>query len=166
MILTSPEMCLGHNRFHQVLSDPKISSHVAAVIIDEAHCIAQWGDNFQEDYSKLGKLRALVPSSIPFLVTSATLPPLVLAQVRTTVHIQTSNSYHVNMGIDWPNIAWECRQMKGTMSDLKSLHFVLLKSCGGEGKDADLLQTLVFGDDINELMVATKWLQCNVPEDM
>ena len=108
MILTSPEMCLGHDHFRQVLSDPKFLSHLAAVIIDEAHCIAQWGDNFQEDYLKLRTLCALIPSCVPFLVTSATLLPLVLAQVHTAVHIQTSNSYHVNVGIDRPNIAWEC----------------------------------------------------------
>lgn len=157
-------MCLKDDRFRQILSDPKISTHLAAVIVDEAHCISQWGDKFREDYSRLGTLRALVPSQVPFLVTSATLPPLVLAQVRTTVHIQTSTSYHVNVGIDRPNIAWECRRMKGAISDLESLRFLLPKSCGGQGKENELTQSLVFGDNINELMACAKFLRTEAAE--
>lgn len=166
VVLTSPEMCLKDDRFRQILSDPKYSSHLAAVIVDEAHCISQWGDKFREEYSKLGTLRALVPSRVPFLVTSATLPPLVLAQVRTTMHMQTSTLYHVDVGIDRPNITWESRRMKGAMSDLESLRFLLPKSCGGEGQEGELPQSLVFGDNINDLMTCAKFLRTEAPEHL
>ncbi|KAF9242905.1 P-loop containing nucleoside triphosphate hydrolase protein [Melanogaster broomeanus] len=166
VILTSPEMCLKDDRFRQILGNPKFSSHLAAIVIDEAHCISQWGDKFRDEYSKLGTIRALIPSRVPFLVTSATLPPLVLAQVCTTVHIQTSVSYHVDIGIDRPNISWECRRMKGAISDLQSLCFLLPKSCGGDGKEGELQQGLVFGDNINELMMGMKFLHENAPEHL
>ncbi|KAF9245426.1 P-loop containing nucleoside triphosphate hydrolase protein [Melanogaster broomeanus] len=41
VILTSPEMCLKDDHFCQILGDPRISSHLAAIVIDEAHCISQ-----------------------------------------------------------------------------------------------------------------------------
>ncbi|KIK90935.1 hypothetical protein PAXRUDRAFT_107126, partial [Paxillus rubicundulus Ve08.2h10] len=97
---------------------------------------------------------------------SATLPPLVLAQVCTTVHIQMSASYHVDIGIDRPNISWEYQHMKGVILDLQSLCFLLPKSCGGEGKEGELPQGLVFGDNINELMMGMKFLHDNAPEHL
>jgi superfamily II DNA helicase RecQ len=123
-------------------------------VIDEAHCITQWGDKFRPEYAELGTLRAFVPIHIPFLVASATLPPPVLAQVRQTLHIRADNSYHVNLGVDRPNIAWICRKMDGAKSDLKALDFVI---------DEDV-QTMVFFDDINLSLDALKHLRSLLPD--
>ncbi|KIK77301.1 hypothetical protein PAXRUDRAFT_835037 [Paxillus rubicundulus Ve08.2h10] len=46
VILTSPEMCLQCPGFCELFSSPKLSGHVAAIVIDEAHCITQWGAKF------------------------------------------------------------------------------------------------------------------------
>ncbi len=43
---------------------------IAAVAIDEAHCISQWGHDFRPDYRKLGELRAAL--DVPFLAATAT----------------------------------------------------------------------------------------------
>ncbi|KAH7917208.1 P-loop containing nucleoside triphosphate hydrolase protein [Leucogyrophana mollusca] len=166
VIVTSPEMCLKHDQFRQLLSSPAFAQRIAAIIIDEGHCISQWGEKFREDYMLLGTLRAFVPAHVPFLVTSATLPPPVLAQVRSVVHIQPSTSYHVNLGTDRPNIAWEVRHMKAGKSDLSSLSFLLPQSRGGEGTENGFKQTLVFGDDINVLMSACRWLRENSPAEL
>lgn len=74
VILTLPEMCLKHNSFRGLISNPKFANHIATIVIDEAHCISQWGDKFCEEYSKLGTLQAFVPSHVPVLVMSATMP--------------------------------------------------------------------------------------------
>ncbi|KIJ15178.1 hypothetical protein PAXINDRAFT_12087 [Paxillus involutus ATCC 200175] len=166
VILTSPEMCLLHDSFRKLLSDAKLSSMLTAVVVDEAHCISQWGTKFRPEYAKLGTLRALMPTQVPFLITSATLPPLVLADVQTKVHIQTSTSYHVDVGTDRPNISWEVRRMKAAKSDLESLRFMLPKSCGGEGKEDKLTSTLVFSEDISLLMEATEWCRRQVAPEL
>ncbi|KAH7924177.1 P-loop containing nucleoside triphosphate hydrolase protein, partial [Leucogyrophana mollusca] len=165
-IITSPEMCLQHEKFRQLLSNPKFAARIAAIVIDEAHCISQWGDKFRELYMQLGTLRAFVPSNVPFLVTSATLPPLTLAQVRTVAHIQTSDSYHINLGTDRPNISWHVRHMKNGKSDLESLSFLLPKSSGGEVDGDTYDQSLVFFDDINVSMAACQWIRKNSPTDI
>ncbi|KZT04201.1 uncharacterized protein LAESUDRAFT_620716, partial [Laetiporus sulphureus 93-53] len=48
----------------------------------EAHCVSQWGDKFRKIFAELGRLRSLAPLHVPFLATSATLPPLVLDEIR------------------------------------------------------------------------------------
>lgn len=157
-------MCLNHDKFRGLISSPSFAGHIAAIVIDEAHCISQWGEKFHEEYAKLGTLRAFVPSHIPVLVTSATLPPAVLAQVRAAMHIDPLTSYHVNLGIDRPNIAWEVRHMKAGKSDLESLSF-LLPTSSGEG-ETRFKQTMVFGDDIAILMSACRWLREKCPVEL
>ncbi|KIK06057.1 hypothetical protein K443DRAFT_637223 [Laccaria amethystina LaAM-08-1] len=162
VIITSPEMCLEHDGFRKLLSDPKFAAHISTFIIDEAHCISQWGDKFRPVYSELGTLRSFVSENIPFLVTSATLPPLVLAEVWKTMHIQSDNSYHINLGTDRPNIAWFVWLMKGGKTDFESLDFLVASGYSGD-KDVDLIQSMVFFDDINVAMGAMRWMRSRLP---
>jgi superfamily II DNA helicase RecQ len=83
---------------------PEFSKHIRAFIIDEAHCILQWGDKFCEEYSKLGTLRAFVPAQVPFLITSATLTQDDLNRIRKLLHIELSQTYVLNLGSDRLNI--------------------------------------------------------------
>ncbi|EDR03485.1 uncharacterized protein LACBIDRAFT_307223 [Laccaria bicolor S238N-H82] len=143
VIVTSPDMCLEHNGFQKLLSDPKFAAHISTFIIDKAHCISQWGDKFRLVYSELGTLHSFVSANIPFLVTLATLPPLVLAEVWKIMHIQSDNSYHINLGTDRPNITWFVQLMKGGKTNFESLDFLV--PSGGSGDDnIDLIQSMVF----------------------
>ncbi|KAF7334751.1 P-loop containing nucleoside triphosphate hydrolase protein [Mycena sanguinolenta] len=162
VIITSPDMCLQHDKFRQLISTPAFSKKIAAFVVDEAHCISQWGDDFRTEYAKLGTLRAFVPLHVPFLMASATLPPLVLAQVRQSLHISPDTSYHVNLGTDRPNIAWFMRLMKGAKSDLEALDF-LISAHDSEDAIIELLQTMVFFDDINLAMDALEHLRDRLP---
>ena len=51
-----------------------VESKIEMMVIDEAHCISEWGSDFRPDYSKLCELRMMFPS-IRLLGMSATIPP-------------------------------------------------------------------------------------------
>ncbi|KAJ3501241.1 hypothetical protein NLJ89_g9430 [Agrocybe chaxingu] len=73
-LLASPEMCLKHPKFCSMLAD-SLFKDVAAIIIDEAHCIGQWGGDFCKEYENLLKLCTFLPPHIPFITITATLTP-------------------------------------------------------------------------------------------
>jgi len=55
--------------------------NVTLVVIDEAHCISQWGYDFRPSYLKIGSLRELIGESIPFLALTATATPVVVNDI-------------------------------------------------------------------------------------
>ncbi|KAF8878327.1 P-loop containing nucleoside triphosphate hydrolase protein [Infundibulicybe gibba] len=168
VVLTSPEMCLKHDGFRRLISSPAFAKRICGIVIDEAHCITQWGEKFRAEYSQLGTLRAFIPTTVPFLVTSATLMPQALAQVRLITHIAASSSYHLNLGVDRPNIAWSVRKMQGGKKDLASLDFLLLPksiATDGQGLECELTSTMVFFNDINVAMSALQHLRNQLPSE-
>ncbi|KAL1746002.1 P-loop containing nucleoside triphosphate hydrolase protein [Schizophyllum fasciatum] len=144
-LLTSPEMCLETDSFRKFLTSPGLQKSVRAVIIDEAHCIAQWGGDFRKHYGMLHKLRALFPATVPFLAATATLPPLALKEVCDKLHIDLDESYFVNLGNDRHNISQHVRFINSARdySALKDL----LSVDAQERKD--LVKTIVFVNSRN-----------------
>ncbi|KAF8153870.1 P-loop containing nucleoside triphosphate hydrolase protein [Crassisporium funariophilum] len=161
VIITSPEMCLEHDHFRQLLSSPNFAGNICSIVIDEAHCIVQWGEKFRPIYSQLGTLRAFVAADIPFLVTSATLPPNILSHIHQTMHMTSKTTYHINLGTNRPNIAWFVHMMKGSKSDLEALAFLIPDATDDE--ILELVQTMAFFDDINLALQALKWLRTHLP---
>ncbi|KAF4564928.1 hypothetical protein EYR36_002871 [Pleurotus pulmonarius] len=149
-------MCLQHAKFRELLSSLDFAAKICSIVIDEAHCISQWGKDFRPEYAKLGTLRSFVPVQVPFLVTSATLPSPILSEVRHNVHLEKEYTYHVHLGTDRPNIAWFTRTMKGGKKDLESLGSLLLAE---NMTVLDVPQTLVFFDEINVAIEALKHLR-------
>lgn len=70
VLLISPER-LGKESFvNSVLSS--FSNNVGLFVIDEAHCISDWGHDFRPDYKRIVRILNAFPSNIPVLATTAT----------------------------------------------------------------------------------------------
>lgn len=68
VLLISPER-LGNQRFASQLED--LLSRVGLVVIDEAHCISDWGFDFRPDYQRLARMLLSTPTA-SVLATTAT----------------------------------------------------------------------------------------------
>ncbi|MFV0237101.1 MAG: ATP-dependent DNA helicase RecQ [Flavobacteriales bacterium] len=55
--------------------------HIAQIVIDEAHCISQWGNDFRPSYLKINSLRTFFPT-VPFLALTATATPKVILDIQ------------------------------------------------------------------------------------
>ncbi|KAF5369502.1 hypothetical protein D9758_002516 [Tetrapyrgos nigripes] len=68
--------------FEEITMDPsqpstrrhKHQSACVSVVVDKAHCIAEWGGDFRPRYDAVGRLLARCPSHVPVLIASATIP--------------------------------------------------------------------------------------------
>ncbi|OCK90892.1 uncharacterized protein K441DRAFT_731042, partial [Cenococcum geophilum 1.58] len=72
-ILISPELLVS-DKLHKVLIDPIFRSHVALVVVDEVHLLADWGETFRIAYTQLFKVRSVLVDK-PWFACTATLDP-------------------------------------------------------------------------------------------
>ncbi|MGO8889794.1 MAG: RecQ family ATP-dependent DNA helicase [Streptosporangiaceae bacterium] len=70
VLLVSPERLNNPSFRDQVL--PELCRSAGLVVIDEAHCISDWGHDFRPDYRRLRTLLDGLPTGIPVLATTAT----------------------------------------------------------------------------------------------
>jgi ATP-dependent DNA helicase RecQ len=78
VLLISPERLRNQDFLERVL--PALGA-IGMLVIDEAHCISDWGHDFRPDYRRLRAILAGMPSSIPVLATTATANDRVVADV-------------------------------------------------------------------------------------
>ncbi|GAA3895295.1 RecQ family ATP-dependent DNA helicase [Leifsonia kafniensis] len=70
VLLVSPERLNNPSfRDNQL---PALISRVGLLVVDEAHCISDWGHDFRPDYRRLRDLIAEMPAGVPVLATTAT----------------------------------------------------------------------------------------------
>ncbi|MGW2920863.1 RecQ family ATP-dependent DNA helicase [Streptomyces angustmyceticus] len=79
VLLVSPERLNNPDFRDQVL--PKLAAATGLLVVDEAHCISDWGHDFRPDYRRLRTMLADLPPDVPVLATTATANARVTADV-------------------------------------------------------------------------------------
>ncbi len=79
LLLISPER-LNNPRFREEML-PLFAASVGLLVIDEAHCISDWGHDFRPDYRRVKDMLAALPSGVAVLGTTATANDRVVADV-------------------------------------------------------------------------------------
>lgn len=79
VLFVSPER-LVNPRFREEQL-PRLVATCGLLVIDEAHCISDWGHDFRPDYRRIRTLIAELPADVPILATTATANERVVADV-------------------------------------------------------------------------------------
>ncbi|MEK7757036.1 MAG: DEAD/DEAH box helicase, partial [Planctomycetota bacterium] len=83
ILLISPER-LANERFRtEVLAG--VAGRIALLVIDEAHCISDWGHDFRPHYRLLERIVRTLPANLRLLATTATANNRVMDDLRTVL---------------------------------------------------------------------------------
>jgi ATP-dependent DNA helicase RecQ len=80
ILLISPER-LNNDRFQKSVL-PGMSGKVGLFVVDEAHCISDWGHDFRPDYRRITRILQMIPVGVPVLWTTATANNRVIEDIQ------------------------------------------------------------------------------------
>src|SRR5437016_5765284 len=80
VLLISPER-LGNDDFLKNCLLP-VAGTVGLLVVDEAHCISDWGHDFRPDYMRIVRVLKALPGNVPVLATTATANDRVVADIQ------------------------------------------------------------------------------------
>ena len=89
VLLLSPER-LNNPGFRDNVM-PQLAATCGLLVVDEAHCISDWGHDFRPDFRRLRKLLLELPEGIPVLATTATANARVVADVAEVLGLGREN---------------------------------------------------------------------------
>ena len=81
ILLISPERLNNPRFIQQVL--PRVAGKIGLFVVDEAHCISDWGHDFRPDYRRITRIIQMLPRGVPVLGTTATANDRVVADVAS-----------------------------------------------------------------------------------
>jgi ATP-dependent DNA helicase RecQ len=124
-IYASPEIL----QYDYVLSALK-KAKISLFVVDEAHCISQWGHDFRPDYSRLGAIRRELDLP-PCLALTATATTEVLKDIQKILEFRSQYEKFI-YSIDRPNIALTVEKLSSMEQKIdRILH--LVRSLKGPG---------------------------------
>jgi len=88
VLLVSPER-LNNPAFREQRL-PALVQRMGMLVVDEAHCISDWGHDFRPDYRRLRDLITQMPAGVPVLATTATANSRVVADVEEQLGVAGS----------------------------------------------------------------------------
>ena len=83
VLMISPER-LANQEF-RMRELPRLQAGIGMLVIDEAHCISDWGHDFRPDYRRIVQIVKAMPASVPVLATTATANDRVIADIQEQI---------------------------------------------------------------------------------
>ena len=107
LLYVTPERLALSENFRDVLEKLHRANLLARIVVDEAHCVSEWGHDFRPDYRKLGQLRSFLPG-VPFMALTATATQACENDLRKSLKIKPTAHAH-RTSADRPNLRFGVR---------------------------------------------------------
>ncbi|GME35400.1 Helicase [Neofusicoccum parvum] len=114
VLYVTPEMLSKNQAMVNLLQDLHRRQQFARIVIDEAHCVSQWGHDFRPDYKALGEVRRQF-QGVPVMALTATATENVKVDVIHNLGIQGCEVFA--QSFNRPNLFYEVRS-KGKREDI------------------------------------------------
>ncbi|MGL4292791.1 MAG: RecQ family ATP-dependent DNA helicase [Bacteroidales bacterium] len=91
---------------------------VSMLVVDESHCISQWGYDFRPSYLRIAEIRELLPD-VPVLALTATATPEVVKDIQQKLGFKKENLFQKSF--DRSNLSYVVRNTGDKMLELKKI---------------------------------------------
>ncbi|KAJ5720887.1 Bloom syndrome protein [Penicillium malachiteum] len=106
LLYITPEMLSKNLTLIKAFEKLHRRNRIARLVIDEAHCVSQWGHDFRPDYKELGEVRARFPG-VPVMALTATATENVKVDVMHNLKIRGCEVFL--QSFNRPNLTYEVR---------------------------------------------------------
>lgn len=113
LLYVTPEMVCKNSYFNNGLQKLYRNGKFARLVIDEAHCVSQWGHDFRPDYKTLGQVRKKFPT-VPVMALTATATQNVIVDIKHNLGMRNCKVF--SQSFNRPNLYYKV-QPKGSAAN-------------------------------------------------
>lgn len=148
LLIVSPER-LANDNFRATILSP-ITSRIGLLVVDEAHCVSDWGHDFRPDYKKISRLLEHLPRTVPVLATTATATKRVIVDIEAQLggSVQVSRGSLVRKSLFLQNVRLSSQEARLAW---------LVSNLKGRINGSGIVYTLT----IRDAEVVARWLRVN-----
>ena len=118
MLYITPERFAKSDALRKVLNQLYSQGMLSRFVIDEAHCLSQWGHDFRPDYLALTQIRGLFPT-VPIMCLTATANQTVVGDSIAIMGMR--DTYKHTMSFNRTNLLYSVRKKESTDKLIKSI---------------------------------------------
>jgi len=119
LLYITPEMLAKNEAMVNTLARLNDRGKLARLVVDEAHCVSQWGHDFRPDYKTIGTLRDRLPR-LPLMALTATATKEVRADVIHNLKMQGCEPF--TQSFNRPNLTYIVRpKVKGLVDEITNI---------------------------------------------